>query len=224
MLGFLMTDCEKLDKLMCGGIPIGHVIHIYGPAGTGKTTLALQCSVNSALNGHRIIFIDTEGSFSTERLQQISKDRFEFIIERILVFRPTKFAEQSNLIDILDDMCDKNTRLIVFDTITRLYRAELLEYRSTHTLQHELNRQMAFLFKIAKQKNVAVLLTNQVRASFGEETLEAVASNIINWWASIVIKFARESGIKRRAEVVKHYNKSSSESSITFFITSNGLR
>ena len=223
MISSLTTGCEKLDKLMCGGIPIGHITHIYGPAGTGKTTFALQCSVNSALNGYKTVFIDTEGSFSIERLKQISKDYFEFIVEKIIVFHPSTFSDQSDLIDILDDMCDKNTRLIIFDTITRLYRAELLEYRNTHILQHELNRQMAFLFKIAKQKNVAVLLTNQVRSSFKEEALEAVASSIINWWASIVIKFVREKGVKRRAEIVKHYSKPLG-TSVTFFITSNGLK
>lgn len=223
MLTSLLTGCKKLDRLLCGGLPVGHITHIYGPAGTGKTTFALQCTASSALKGFKTIFVDTEGSFSIERLKQISEHSFQSIMERIMVFRISTFNEQSNLIDLLDDICDKGVRLIVFDTITGLYRVELLEYKSTHILQHELNRQMAFLFKIAKDKNVAVLLTNQVRSSFEEENLEAVASNIINWWASIVVKFIREKGIKRKAEIIKHYNKPFGIST-SFFMTSSGLK
>lgn len=223
MLTSVMTGCKKLDRLLCGGLPVGHITHIYGPAGVGKTTFALQCAVNSALNSYKTIFVDTEGSFSIERLKQVSEHSFQSVMERIMIFRLSTFMEQSDLIDILDEMCDRSVRLVVFDTITGLYRAELLEYRDTHVLQHELNRQMAFLFKTAKKKNVAILLTNQVRSSFEEENLEAVASNIINWWASIVVKFIREKGIKRKAEIIKHYNKPLGIST-SFSITSSGLR
>ena len=62
-----------------------------------------------------------------------------------------------------------------------------------------------------------------MKSSFREEDLEAVASSIINWWASIVIKFVREKEIERRAEIVKHYSKPSG-ASITFLITSRGLK
>jgi len=222
MVALLTTGCERLDELLGGGLPIGHISHIYGPAGTGKTTFALQCSTNLALNGWKTIFVDTENSFSVERLEQISRDAFQSVMKKIILFRLSNFVEQSELIDILAEIIDKKVRLIVFDTITGLYRAELLEYRNTHILQHELNRQLAFLFNLSKQENIAVLLTNQVKAVFNEENLEAVASNIVNWWASVVVKFIREEGIIRKAEIVKHYKKPIG-SSVMFSIVSSGL-
>lgn len=222
MVALLTTGCERLDELLSGGLPIGHISHIYGPAGTGKTTFALQCSANLALNGWKIIFVDTENSFSVERLEQISGDAFQSVMKKIILFRLSSFVEQSELIDILDEITDKEVRLIIFDTITGLYRTELLKHRNTHILQHELNRQLAFLFNISRQKNISVLLINQVKAVFDEENLEAVASNIVNWWASVVIRFIREEGIKRKAEIIKHYKKPIG-TSVTFSIVSSGL-
>ncbi len=42
MIPRLPSNCEGVDKLLAGGIEQGTVSLVYGEAGTGKTSLALQ--------------------------------------------------------------------------------------------------------------------------------------------------------------------------------------
>ena len=44
MIPRLPSNCEGVDKLLAGGIEQGTVSLVYGEAGTGKTSLALQLS------------------------------------------------------------------------------------------------------------------------------------------------------------------------------------
>ena len=47
MIPRLPSNCEGVDKLLAGGIEQGTVSLVYGEAGTGKTSLALQLSRES---------------------------------------------------------------------------------------------------------------------------------------------------------------------------------
>ena len=44
MIPRLATDCKGVDELLAGGIEQGTVTLVYGEAGSGKTSLALQLS------------------------------------------------------------------------------------------------------------------------------------------------------------------------------------
>ena len=49
MIPRLPSNCEGVDKLLAGGIEQGTVSLVYGEAGTGKTSLALQLSREACL-------------------------------------------------------------------------------------------------------------------------------------------------------------------------------
>ena len=55
---------EDLDKELRGGFEPGIVSAIYGPAGSGKSLMCIMATVACAELGKKIIYIDTEGSFS----------------------------------------------------------------------------------------------------------------------------------------------------------------
>ena len=63
MIPRLPSNCEGVDKLLAGGIEQGTVSLVYGEAGTGKTSLALQLSREAikAYPDHVVLFVDTEG-------------------------------------------------------------------------------------------------------------------------------------------------------------------
>ena len=186
----ISTGCRTIDKILEGGIPFESVSLIYGEAETGKTTLAIQCAINCAGKGYKTLFVDCDSTFSTKRLSQMASEKFKEIAELIILMKPNNFREQTLVIDQLTDYITKNFGLVIIDTITTLYRAEIAEFpEKTFELNRELNRQMALLAQIAKTQKIAVLMTSQVRSVFNEAhvSIEPVATRVIKFWADTII-------------------------------------
>jgi len=190
LLEKIPTGCGEIDKFLGGGLPFNSVSLIYGEAETGKTTLAMQCAINCARQGYKTLFIDCDGTFSTRRLSQLISEKFKELTELIILMRPNDFSEQTAAIDQLTDFVTKNFGLIVFDTVTTLYRVEISESaEKTFKLNRELNRQIALLAQVAKTRKIAVLMTSQVRSFFHETyvSIEPVATRVLKFWADTII-------------------------------------
>jgi DNA repair protein RadB len=198
------TGCISLDKLLGGGFPTETVSLIYGEAETGKTSLAIQCAVNCARRGIKSLFIDTDGTFSYERLSQIAEFDYEKISHLLIIMRPTTFQEQSNAIDHLEKVITDKFGLIIVDTLTSLYRVILDNKQETYAANRELNRQLGVLTQVAKTRNVAVLAVSQVRSVTVGETVEIkpVATRVLNYWSDIVLDM-RQSGQTRVIKVLR---------------------
>jgi len=183
------TGCDSLDELLDGGLPADGVSLVYGEAETGKSSLAVQCAVNCARMGYKSIFIDTDGTFSSTRLSQIAYYDYEKISPLIILMRPTTFQEQVVAIDHLEEYVTKKVGLMVVDTITSLYRAELGSSKQTFALNRELNRQVAIFAQIARAHKTAALLTSQVRSIFVEDQVgvEPVATRVLKFWSDVVL-------------------------------------
>lgn len=195
----ISTGCSRLDRIFDGGLPLRNVTLIYGAAETGKTTLAIQCAANTARVGHKTIFIDSDNSFAPERLSQIASDEIDQVSASIILFRPHSFTEQGVVIDHLEEYLTPKFGLLVVDTITSLYRAELGTAQKTFTLNRELNRQVAALAQIAKSHQLTVLLTSQVRSVpvSGGTDVVPVATRVLRFWSDIVVSldFTEERGV-----------------------------
>ena len=87
---------SPLDDLLQGGIDKKSVTQIYGPPGSGKTNISLNVTVNLARAGKKVIYIDTEGGISIDRIKQLAGDDFDTVASNIIVFEPNDFEEQSN--------------------------------------------------------------------------------------------------------------------------------
>ncbi|KPA81054.1 putative Recombinase Rad51 [Leptomonas pyrrhocoris] len=72
------TFSRALDTLLGGGVAVGGVSEVSGPPGVGKTQLLMQLAVSCAMPvdfgglGGTCVFVDTEGSFVAERLEQMA--------------------------------------------------------------------------------------------------------------------------------------------------------
>ncbi|MEM4733087.1 MAG: ATPase domain-containing protein [Candidatus Bathyarchaeia archaeon] len=186
----ISTGSRCLDRHLNGGISSESVTLIYGEPETGKTTLAMQCAVNCAKQGLKILFIDCDNTFSAERLSQVSAGKFAEIAALIILMRPDGFREQAAVIDRLPDYTAKNFGLVVIDTVTSLYRAEIAEASGkAFDLNRELNRQLAVLAQTAKTQKLSILITSQVRSVFNEPYISVapVATRVINFWADTII-------------------------------------
>ncbi len=202
------TGSSGLDKLLNGGFAAETMHLLYGEAETGKTTLAIQCAVSCARIGYKTIFIDSESTFSAKRLTQIAVGDAQEVAPNIILAKPTTFKEQSAILDKLDEYMTEKVGLVIVDTITALYSAELGgESKETFRLNRELNRQMAYLAQIAKTRKVAALVTSQVRSVFmaHDVDFEPVARRVLKFWSNVVInlKLTSQSGVIR-AVLEKH--------------------
>ena len=60
-----------LDKILDDGIEDDAITNLYGPAGVGKTNIAICAAIQAAKDGKHVVYIDTEGSFSLDRYFQL---------------------------------------------------------------------------------------------------------------------------------------------------------
>lgn len=202
----ISTGCYAFDRMVRGGFPVGQVSLIYGEAGTGKTTIAVQCAVNCARRGFKTLFIDSDNTFPPNRLSQIAQQELSKIAPYILLFTPQKFKEQVHVIESLDSLLTPSVAFVVVDTITSLYRVELGSSNETFALNRELNRQLAYLVDIAKTKKVAVLLTSQVHSIIGElNEVEPLAMRVLNFHSRIVISLRKTAKVGVIDAVLKKF-------------------
>jgi len=225
--GAISTGCVSLDKLLGGGLPKGGVSLVYGEAETGKTSFAIQCAVNCARTNCKTIFIDSDGTFSSRRLLQIAYRDIEKLSPLIILFRPTTFHEQRNVIDHLEKYLTEKAGLVIIDTITSLYRAELGNSpKETFELNRQLNTQLAYLAQIAKTQKVAVLVTSQVRSILMEEQVdvEPVATRVLKFWSDIVLRFKRTGQMRMVRVVLEKHPKFRQPPSRFLVIDRTGVR
>jgi len=217
----ISTGCSSIDGLLGGGITSGSITLIYGEAETGKTSLAIQCAVNSAKIGYKTIFVDSDGGFTPERLYQIARGFSEEASALIIIMRPKDFREQAEIIDNLDRCVTERLGLVVIDTVTSLYRSALGISESLFALNRELNRQVATLAELSKAYGMPILLTSQVRESFTDERveIEPVATRVLRFWSDVVIGLNRTD---RRGVVSARVEKPSVDGEARTFLLALG--
>ena len=67
--GDLPSGNAQLDKLLCGGLPMGTSTLLMGPAGTGKSTVATQFAASAAKRGLRTAMYIFDENIGTFRLR-----------------------------------------------------------------------------------------------------------------------------------------------------------
>jgi len=188
----IQTGSKCIDSSIGGGILPETVTLIYGEPETGKTTFAMQCAVNCALQNFKVLFVDCDNTFYAKRLSQISGEKFDEVAERIILVKPKDFREQTAVVDGIQDYATKKVGLIIFDTFTSLYGAKVCETLSktkAFGVNRELNRQLAILAQITKIRKLPVIITSQVRSVFTDQcsSVRPVATRVLKFWADTII-------------------------------------
>ncbi len=215
-----------LNTWLYGGYENDIVTVIYGGAGSGKTNLCLLAAVSQAKKGKKVIFIDTEGGFSVERVKQLvgEKDGVEEVLKNIFLLKPTNFEEQKKAFIELNKRLKDQVDLIVVDGMTILYRLDFADARddsegAIQTINSELAKQMKTLAEIARKREIPVLVTNQVYRWENEDRM--VGGDILRYWGKCLIELVNDKG-RRTAYLRKH--RSLPEKSFDFVIDNKGVR
>lgn len=217
---------SSLDELLGGGFEKGTITQIFGPPSSGKSNITLSLAVNVAKNNRKVIYMDTEGGISIDRIKQIAGFDFSKVANNIIVFEPTSFLEQNENLRAIDVWLRKNhddVDLIVLDSAVALYRVDDMK---SSKLNKELGKQMGVLSKIARQYDVAVVLTNQIYSAIDEDgnnDVKAVGGTILQYWSKVIIQLERGEEINQRiATLIRHRSIPEGEK-VKFSITSKGI-
>jgi len=217
-----------LNTWLHGGYDSDIITVIYGDSGTGKTNFCLTSACSQAKKERKVLIIDTEGGYSTERMRQLSKDKEEYekLIQNIILLKPTNFKEQKEAFEELLKHIkkDNNIGLIIVDGATMLYRIDFAEARKKGEkeiteLNAELAKQMRTLSEISRKINIPIIITNQVYRFEDEKRM--VGGDILRYWGKCHIELENQSG-KRTAYLRKH--RSLPEKAMQFQIYDGGIR
>ncbi|MFA5887895.1 MAG: AAA family ATPase [Candidatus Nanoarchaeia archaeon] len=181
---------------------------IYGKAATGKTTI---CLMAASKDEGKVIYIDTENSFSTDRLQQIAGK----IPENFVVMKAKSFDEQCNAVESLLELKGKIS-LVIVDSLTAHYRKEVQEKNDVNP---KFSRQMSMLKELARE-NIPVIVTSQVYTT-KDNDVSPIGSKMLKNWCDNIIKLKENCG-KRTACIEKSIKGNNSE--IYFEIINEGIK
>jgi len=208
------TGSRALDELFLGGIETQAVTEFYGEFGSGKSQIChtlcatARQSIDSGGMDSGVIYIDTEGTFRPERVEQIARARgldHRLVLKSVAV---CKVYNSSHLELIVKDLGryvnEFKAKLVIIDSIISLHRAEFLGRGTLANRQQKLNGMLHKLIRLAEIFNIAVVITNQVQSSpdtfFGDPT-KAAGGNILGHSSTYRI-YLRKSGENRVAKMM----------------------
>jgi len=166
----LTTGVSSVDSLLNGGLAVYDIYEFAGEFGTGKTQLCHQLAVTSQLPpshgglGAGAVYIDTEGTFSPERVEAMGK-RFEVDdpLSNIYVVRPLSVDElEEFVVRGLPRVLKSGARAIVLDSVIALYRAQFRGREWLAMRQQRINYMLDWLKRLSRLYGLVTVITNQV--------------------------------------------------------------
>jgi circadian clock protein KaiC len=193
------TGVAQLDSLMGGGIERGSSVLIMGPAGVGKSTLALQCAVSAAQRGeHAALFIfdETIRAFRA-RADKQGVGLAPYIKSGTLTIRQIDSAELSpgQFTDIVTRAVNTGARMIVIDSLSG-YSSTMPEERFLAVHLHE-------LLTTLSHRNVITVLTLAQHGLLGENVTAPIDVSYLADTVLLVRYFEAFGQIRRAISVVK---------------------
>jgi DNA repair protein RadA len=203
------TGSKALNDLLFGGIETQAVTEFCGEFGSGKSqichtlcAIATQPIGSGGLDGS-VIYIDTEGTFRPERLEQIARARgldHRQVLRSVSVCKIYNSSHLELIIKDLDKYINEfKAKLVIIDSIISLHRAEFVGIGTLADRQQRLNGMLQKLIRVAEKFNIAVVITNQVLSTpdtFFGDPRKAAGGNVLGHSSTYRI-YLRKSGESR---------------------------
>ncbi|MGH2691571.1 MAG: recombinase RecA [Actinomycetota bacterium] len=202
-IGVIPTGSLALDvALGIGGIPRGRIVEVYGPEGSGKTTVCLHVIAEAQAKGGITAFIDAEHA-----LDPIYAKALGVNIDELLVSQPDSGEQALEIADLL--VRSGAVDLVVIDSVAALVpRAEIEgEMGDSHVgLQARLMSQaMRKLAGSLSRFDTTCMFINQLREKIGvmfgnPETTSG--GRALKFYASVRLDIRKIDNLKDGTEVV----------------------
>ncbi len=169
----------SLDKVLFSKPSL---VSLYGPAGSGKTNLSLIVSRNAALDGCRVLFINTEYQPYAARAAELGVPDTVFFTD---IHDPYQLLEL-----IVADTKILGYDLVIIDSISEPFRANWKEA----TMQM-FAMCMAGLARITRENGAYVLCTFQVLEE--HDLIRPIGFPILRFWSDAIASLrVKEGGLR----------------------------
>lgn len=237
-MNMITTGSSELDKLLGGGIETRSITELFGEFRTGKTQLchmlAVTCQLPIELGGcnGKAIYIDTEGTFRSERLIEIAK-RYELdpteVLSKVSVARAYSADHQTELVKQASGlMATGEYRLLIVDSVIAHYRTDYAGRGELSARQIHLGVYLRSLMQLADEYNIAIIITNQVvaqvdgaAAMFGGDTKKPTGGHVLAHASTTRLYLRKGRGDMRICKV--YDSPSLPEAEATFRILNEGI-
>eukprot|EP01060_Flectonema_neradi_P018696 TRINITY_DN25599_c0_g1_i1.p1 TRINITY_DN25599_c0_g1~~TRINITY_DN25599_c0_g1_i1.p1 ORF type:complete len:297 (+),score=45.18 TRINITY_DN25599_c0_g1_i1:31-921(+) len=154
--GRIPTGIPTLDNMIKGGLPVGVLAEVVGQPGIGKSQFLMTAAAKGTTTGN-VLYVDTEGKFSYERLSEIAGEPTD---DRVLhCYLPTLELFMSFLEELELQVEENCISLVIIDSIAAIIRVKDL----SPVQRSQLLVQLATTLKlVAARFSLVVLLSNQV--------------------------------------------------------------
>ena len=160
----------------------------------------LQAALETAKE-KKVVYIDTEGGFSSDRIMQLNKNNE--ILDRIILLSPKTFEEQNVAMNQIANMMNDKIGLVIIDSIAMLYRLQMHKAEDIQIVNRQLGIQLALLTEITRKYKIPILITNQVYARFDDrENIHMVGGDLLKYSSKCLVELQRNG--KRKAILHKH--------------------
>jgi recombination protein RecA len=197
------TGSLSLDiALGIGGLPTGRVVEVFGPEGSGKTTIALSVVAHCQKQDGMAAFVDAEHALDPVYARKIGVD-----IDNLLVSQPDTGEQALEITEML--VRSGAIDCLVIDSVAALVpRAEIEgEMGDAHVgLQARLMSQaLRKLTGAISKTHTLVIFTNQIRMKIGvmfgnPET--TTGGNALKFYSSVRLDVRRIGAITQGEEVI----------------------
>ncbi len=162
----IQTGSLALDvALGVGGLPRGRITEIFGPEGSGKTTLALHVIAEAQKAGGRAAFIDVEHALDPVYAKAIGVD-----LEKILFSQPNSGEEALSVAEIL--CATKVVDVVVVDSVAALIPKAMLlgnigDSTSAASVAQLMSKSLPRIIPKINKSDTLVIFINQIREKIG---------------------------------------------------------
>jgi len=194
-----------------GGFRSRRIFELYGKFGSGKSNFLMTIAIDALHKNHKVIWFDTEGTLSFERIEEIFVKRSKlkgiepnldllknFYVKRVghsdeIVFASIRLGR---LVE------STGARVIVFDSLTAPFRSDYSGIGELAERQIVLGYVMRGLLRMAEMLNLWIFFSNQVVSvvstdgKISHEAVSPIGGNVLQHLAS-EIYYLKKKGNER---------------------------
>lgn len=199
----ISTRALSLDiALGVGGVPRGRIIEVFGPEGSGKTTLCLSVLAQCQANGGRAAFIDVEHALDPTWCRTLGVDT-----GKILFSQPDTAEQIFKLVTLLLKL--KKVDLIVIDSVAAMITEAELAGEVGDKMYPETAKLIAQELRKLKgeisKTNTCVVFTNQIRVKLNSPIpgqTDTPGGRALKFYASQRMDIRRTASTKQGNDII----------------------
>lgn len=197
------TGIIGLDAALgVGGLPLGRIVEIMGPQGSGKSSICISTAAQAQKLGYDVAYIDVEYALNTEYAEQLGVD-----INNLFVSQPDSAEKVFEVIEALLEQAT-NVKVIIVDSVDAMITQREMEADfgdSNIGIKAKLMSQAMRRLKAKVAKaNVCLVFVNQLRDVIGAmgyaETTITTGGKALGYYADVRITSKRTGKLKGKGD------------------------